>query len=67
MDRYRKSLVAAAGALAQIAVTLDEAALNGALPASWVPWARVVIALGTAVGVYATPNAHRAADGRHEA
>lgn len=56
MNRYSKAWVAVAGALAQIAVVLDQALDAGALPASWVPWVRVGLALATAVGVYAVRN-----------
>lgn len=56
MNRYRKAWVAALGALAQIAVVLDQALDDGTLPASWVPWVRVTLAILTAVGVYAVRN-----------
>ena len=59
MNRYRKAWVAVAGALAQIAVVLDQALDDGVLPPAWVPWVRVTLALLTAVGVYAVPNAPR--------
>lgn len=63
MSRYRKALVAVAGALAQVAIVADDVAIVDAVPPSWVPWLRVVVALGTAAAVYAVPNA----PGRHEA
>lgn len=59
MSRYRKAWVAVAGALAQVAVVLDQALADGTLPPAWVPWVRVALAALTAVGVYAVPNAPR--------
>lgn len=63
MSRYRKALVAVAGGLAQVAIVAGDAVDSGVVPPSWVPWVRVVVALGTAVAVYAVPNT----PGRHEA
>lgn len=57
MSKYRKAWIAAAGALAQIAVVLDQALTAGTLPPSWVPWVRVFLAVLTAVGVFAVRNA----------
>ena len=56
MDRYRKAGVALLGALAQLATVLDEAQVAGVLPHAWLPWVRVVLALATALGVWAVPN-----------
>lgn len=64
MNRYRKAVVATIGGLGQVALVLDQALTDGMLPPSWVPWARVALALATALGVYAVPNV---TDGRHEA
>lgn len=63
MSNYKKWWVAVAGALAQAAIVTDHAVLAGVLPPAWVPWARVVVALGTALGVLAVKNV----PGRHEA
>jgi len=49
VSRIRKALVAVAGVVAQ-AVAL------GVLPPAWQPWGAVLVALATALGVYATPN-----------
>jgi len=59
MSRYRKAAAAAAGVLAQLVAA-------GAIPEQWRPWASVVLAVATALGVYAAPNSP-ARDGAHEA
>lgn len=65
MNRYRKGLAAALGFVAQAALLLDEQLDAGTLPESWVPWARLVVAAATVVGVVWVRNAP-ATDGRHE-
>ena len=57
--QVRKALVAVLGVAAQVPAT--------ALPEAWRPWAAVVVALATAVGVYAVPNAAAGYNGEHEA
>jgi len=56
LNPYRKAAVAVLGALAQLLVVLDEALSVGVLPEAWVPWVRVALALGTALGVYGVRN-----------
>ena len=46
---YRKAVVAVLGIACQLAAA-------GVLPPTWQPWAAVVLAAGTAAGVYAAPN-----------
>jgi hypothetical protein len=75
MDRYRKAWIAVAGAGLQALALAATAAGSGLLPESWRPWASVVIALATALGVYGIPNTRPPLeplemlghDGRHEA
>lgn len=57
MDRYRKFLVAGAGVALQLLTLLVHALNAGLLPASWVPWVQVVVALATALGVRQVENA----------
>lgn len=52
MSNYRKLIPALIGALAQVLTLLDQAVGEHALPASWVPWVQVAIAVATAAGVY---------------
>jgi hypothetical protein len=67
VDRYRKALVAAGGALAQVVGVLVTADDAGLLPASWRPWVAVLVGAATVLGVYRLPNAAgRVDDGRHE-
>lgn len=58
MARYRKTFVAVVGVLAQVIA-------SGALPAEWLPWANVALALATALSVWRVPN-ETAPPGRHE-
>jgi hypothetical protein len=51
----RKWGVALLGVVAQ-------AAASGAVPDKYAPWAAVVVAVATAVGVYSVPNAAPAGD-----
>lgn len=55
MSNYRKLIPAVLGALAQIAIMLATAQDAGILPESWRPYAAGVIAIATALGVYAAP------------
>lgn len=55
----RKAIAAVIGVLAQVAAV-------GALPEEWAPWGAVVIAVATALGVYAVPN-DQAYAAKHEA
>lgn len=64
MSRYRKALVALGGAALQALAYAATAADSGLLPEAWRPWASVVIALATALGVYRVPNATEGAVGR---
>jgi hypothetical protein len=52
MSKYRKGIVAAAGALAS-------AVAAGLVPDPWDKWAMVVLAVCTAMGVYSVPNTTR--------
>lgn len=67
MSNYRKAWVAIAGALAQIAVVLDQAVSAGILPDEWVPWVRVVLAVATAFGVWRVRNVPSTYVPRHDA
>lgn len=58
MERYRKLALAALGGLAQVAA-------SGLMPEQYKPWAAVILAIATAAGVYAVPNA--VGDGEHVA
>ena len=55
----RKFALAALGGLAQVAAA-------GLLPEQYRPWATVVLAVATALGVYAVPNAPLPYVAKHE-
>lgn len=59
MNRYRKGIAAALGAIVQVGILLDEQLDAGTIPESWVPWVRLIVAVATVVGVVWVPNAPR--------
>jgi hypothetical protein len=65
VSKYNKLWVALLGGLMQIALALPSLLDSGAVPAQWVPWVRVLVAVLTAAGVYGVPNGPTLA-GRHE-
>ena len=63
MSSYRKAWVAVLGGFVEVAMVVGEALDAGVVPDGWAPALRVVVAVGTAVAVYAVPNLPA---GRHE-
>jgi hypothetical protein len=55
LANVRKAVTALVGVAAQLAAL-------GVVPERYLPWVQVVIALGTAIGVYVVPNAPPAVD-----
>lgn len=51
MNRYRKGIAAALGAIVQVGILLDEQLDAGTIPDEWVPWVRLLAAVATVVGV----------------